>query len=631
MMSDWGDESTQIRALPFVGADRILVADGDLATRTWLREILAGHFVVEEVESGRHALERLATEPPRVLMVGAQLTDVSGAVLLTHAARHGLLSSHSGGPVTFALSDHTGASPEVDEQVVPIFFRLTQTLQPDRIRELLAQAIARLPHAEAKPPTEADAMRVRQVVEHAKRLAMQHDLKSSARTAIAAVVQLAGADRARCLYYDDETGALWSGLEDEDDLPLHAGIAAFAVRAKACVALPHAKHDPSYHQIVDDPAGGGDERIAVQPVADRDGRVHGVLIAIREAAHRPFGEDELRKLEALAEAWAPFIHQLAQAQAAEQVLEQHEDKNEVFRQEAIDHLVRRGQRGDVVRVHPGWVHAAYWLVVLFVLGAGGFIAFAQVHQYAEGPAVVRVTGRTDITALEGGTITALEVTPGQEVKEGQVLARLHDTEQAARLRAMNSEFERKLVAYLQSPADPAVRQSLASLVTEREKARAGVEARTFRAPRDGIVKEVHVANGQRIDAGKTILSIVDKGASEGMSVLAFLPGHERPRIKVGQQLRFTLPGYRGAKLALDVQAVSSEVIGGKDARDRYLGERFKESFPLDGSVVVVEGRLTHTTFEADNQTYELHDGMTGFAEVQLASKSMLETFLPGLR
>ncbi len=630
MNSDWGEESTQIRALPFVGADRILIADGDMMTRTWLREILAEQFGLEEVDNGRNALERLATEPPRVLIVGNQLLDVSGAVLLTHAARHGLLNAHTGGPVTFTVADLGNQSPVVDESVVPIFFRLGYTLQPDRVRELISQAIHRLPPQAQKPPDEARAMLMREVVEHAKRLGMAPDLKSSARSAIGAVVELLGADRARCLFYDDDNGMLWSELEEGSEFPASSGLAGFAVRAKASIVLQKAKQDPQYKPEVDDPAGSGAERILVQPVADRDARVQGVLIAVRSANKQPFGEPEIRKLAALAEAWAPFIHQLAQQQEAEHVLEKRDERNEVFRQEAIDHLVKRGQRGDVVRVHPGWIRSAYWMVLASVLALIGFTAIAQVSQYAEGPAAIRVTGRTDITALESGTITALEVQPGQAVTQGQVLARLHDTEQASRLRAINSEFERRLVAYLQSPADPAVRSALSSLVTERESARASVEARTFLAPHDGIVKELHVADGQRVEAGKTILSIVEKGAHEGMSLFVFLRGQDRPRIKVGQKMRFTLPGYRGAHVDLEVRAVSTEVMGGKDARDRYLGERYKDSFPIEGSVVVIEGAITATTFAADDETYELHDGMAGVAEVQLASRSVLETLIPGL-
>jgi multidrug efflux pump subunit AcrA (membrane-fusion protein) len=335
-------------------------------------------------------------------------------------------------------------------------------------------------------------------------------------------------------------------------------------------------------------------------------------------------------LEALADAWAPFIHQLALQQETDQLLEGAARRpNDLFRQEAIDHLVRRGHRGDVVRVHPGWVHAAYWLVVVFVLGGAAFTAVAQVHKWSEGAAVVRVTGRTEVATYEGGTITTLAVGPDQEVSAGQVLARLHDSEQAAILRAQSNEFERQLVAYLQTPGDPGVKQALASLVAARESARAKSEARVIRAPHDGVVKSLHVSQGQRVEAGRTILSLVERGAEEGISVYAFLPQADTSQIDAGQRLRFTIPGYRGAYVEAEVAAIS-EPMGAADARDRYLGDRFKDSVPIAGQVVVVEARLAAPTFTSDGKTYQLHDGMIGVAEVELESRSVLETLVPGL-
>jgi hypothetical protein len=81
-----------------------------------------------------------------------------------------------------------------------------------------------------------------------------------------------------------------------------------------------------------------------------------------------------------------------------------------------------------------------------------------------------------------------------------------------------------------------------------------------------------------------------------------------------------------------VRAVSSQVLGVTDARDLYLGDRFGDSVPFAGkqSVVVIEARVKSPKFEADGEQYELHDGMVGTAEVQLASKSVLETLVPGL-
>jgi len=114
-----------------------------------------------------------------------------------------------------------------------------------------------------------------------------------------------------------------------------------------------------------------------------------------------------------------------------------------------------------------------------------------------------------------------------------------------------------------------------------------------------------------------------------MSVYAFLPQSDTSQIEVGQRVRFTIPGYRGAYVELEVAAIS-DPMGAVDARDRYLGDRFKDSVPIAGQVVVVQGRLPTPTFESDGKTYQLYDGMIGVAEVELESRSVLHSLVPGL-
>src|SRR5439155_9844132 len=144
---------------------------------------------------------------------------------------------------------------------------------------------------------------------------------------------------------------------------------------------------------------------------------------------------------------------------------------------------------------------------------------------------VQFTGRHDLNARDAGTIASLDVVRGQRVARGQVVARLHDTEQVGQLRTLETEFESKLVAYLQSPSDPAVKQALGAIRSQRDSARLGVESRTIRAPHAGIVKEVVVRNGQRVEVGSVVASIVADPAAEGLKVIAFLPGRARPRLR----------------------------------------------------------------------------------------------------
>jgi len=627
------DDITHVRARVVLGADQILCADGDLEARVWLRSIVAGQFGLDEVDTGEAALERIAAGTARIVIIGRRLADMTGEELLARAA--GWLVPERRIPVTFLLADPTGETPEVDDTQIPVFYRLVRGMAPKRVCELLAQAAAKLPPL---PPREPDPALAALVAAHAKTIGAAAEPDDAARAAIAAVIELVGADRARCLYCDEDTGQVWSGADadtadtaDTADASVSAGLAGFAVRTVAGVVVPHAADDALYRAEIDNPGGTGRERLAVQPVAGPDGHVHAVLIAVRDEDRPPFTGAELDKLEALASAWAPYVLHMSMRVEADQILGDRLDRgpSDMFRQEAIVHLVRRGQRGDVVRVHPGWVRAAYWLVLGSLAAAFTYAAVAQVHQYAEGAAVVQFTGRSELIAHEAGTIASLDAERGQHVERGQVLARLHDAEQVGQLRTLETEFESKLVAYLQSPADPAVKQALGQIRSQRDSARLGVESRTIRAPQAGIVKEVLVRNGQRVEPGTVVLSIVEATSAEGLKVIAFLPGGERPRLRAHQPLRLTLPGYRGAHIASEVRAIS-EVLGAAEARARFLGNRLGDSLPLTGTVVVVEARLTSPEFEADGEMFQLHDGMIGQAEVQMQSRSLLESLIPGL-
>jgi multidrug efflux pump subunit AcrA (membrane-fusion protein) len=622
------EEITQVRARAMLGADQILLADADIEARVWLRQVVAGKFGLVEADTADAALTRIASGTARIVIVGRRLLDMSGEELLARAAQW--LVPERRPPMTFLLADGRGETAEVDDTKIPVFYRLVRGMEPRRVCELLAQAAAKLP---PQPPREPDPALAALVGEHVKAIGAEAEPDAAARAAIAAVIALVGADRARCLYCNDEAGQVWSGAgTDEAESSVSAGIAGFAVRSLSGVAVPHAADDALYRAEVDDPGGTGRERLAAQPVAGPDGHVHAVLIALREPGRPPFDHDELDRLEALASAWAPYIMQLSMRIEADEIIGDRLDRgpSDIFRQEAIMNLVRRGQRGDVVRVHPGWVRAAYWLVLISLAAALTYAALAHVNEYAAGAAVVQFTGRHDLNAREAGTIASLEVVRGQRVTRGQVVARLHDAEQVGQLRTLETEFESKLVAYLQSSSDPSVKQALGAIRSQRDSARISVESRALRAPDDGTVKEVLVRNGQRVEPGTLVLTLVDNAASEELQVIAFLPGDQRPRLSPHQPFRLTLPGYRDVHITTEVRAIS-EVLGAAEARARFIGDRIGDSLQLTGTVVAVEARLSSPEFESDGEKFQLHDGMIGRAEVQMQSRSLLQSLIPGLR
>ncbi len=83
---------------------------------------------------------------------------------------------------------------------------------------------------------------------------------------------------------------------------------------------------------------------------------------------------------------------------------------DVYREEALRHHVSAGERGDVLRVSERWMRCTYRLIALSLAGGFLYASLASVHEYAAGPAVVRLDGPTIGTdALRGHVVALLPV------------------------------------------------------------------------------------------------------------------------------------------------------------------------------------------------------------------------------
>jgi multidrug resistance efflux pump len=257
-----------------------------------------------------------------------------------------------------------------------------------------------------------------------------------------------------------------------------------------------------------------------------------------------------------------------------------------------------------------------------------FTLVARVHDYAEGPAVVRMGGRNDLTATADGTVSQVLSAPGERVEAGHLLVRFYGAREAAELQRIDREFELQLINRLRDPADAGAQQGLISLRAERELARSNLAEREVRAPVAGVVSDLRVRVGEHISPGQSLLSIV-RGESRP-SVVAFLPGQYRPLLKRGMPLRMEVQGYRYAYQHLTVDSVGDEVVGPAEAR-RYLGEGLGDSVQFSGPVVKVEAHLPSNTFEAEGKVRSYHDGMVAQAEVRIRSERVLVTLIPALK
>src|SRR5262249_12441637 len=104
---------------------------------------------------------------------------------------------------------------------------------------------------------------------------------------------------------------------------------------------------------------------------------------------------------------------------------------DIFRREALEHHTRPRHEGDMLRLSPSWTTWIYWLLIGIFVGGIAYAILGDVHEYATGPAVVRVEGKTDLTAKAPGVVASVEVQPGQRVSQGEVLARFYVAEETA--------------------------------------------------------------------------------------------------------------------------------------------------------------------------------------------------------
>ncbi|HEX9945530.1 MAG TPA: GAF domain-containing protein [Thermoanaerobaculia bacterium] len=585
------------------------------------------HLLV--ADSGAEALRLLAAHSVAVLALGEGVSSERARKLLEDA------ETAPGAAERVNLVLAGGPDPTLFQELIDrdrIFYLSQEPVPSADLIALLRSAAGRWRAAVLRGDEEErrEAAFARRLLAATQSIAAQRQPAGATRAAAEGVEDVAEADRGYCLIYDPATDTLWepprdADREEERRESAAVGLVSFVVRTGQPLAVERIGGDPRFDREADDPQAQGDERFAAVPVLGPDGRVLAVLAAVRTAEGRPFGEEDLRSLSLLAEQASPTFAQIRMAEA-------HADglpAAALFREEAVEHhQVGLRSEGDVLRVDPGWMRWTYRLLVAALVAGLLFSLLARVREYAAGPAVVRLGGRTDLTATGEGTVTQVDVAPGQRVEPGRLLVRFYGAREAAELARLDREFELQLINRLRDPSDAGAESALISLRAERELARARLAEREVRAPAAGVVSDIHVRPGQHIAPGQSLLSLArGQGKPE---VIAFVPGEYRPLLKPGMPLRLELQGYRYAYRHLIVDSVGDEVVGPAEAQ-RYLGAEIADAVQFTGPVVRVSARLASDTFEADGRVRRYHDGMLGRAEVRVRSERVLVALVPALK
>ena len=581
------------------------------------------------------ALELLGSRRIEVLCVGDRLQG-SAAKALLEAARGRFPEL---GTVNMVLT--AGPEPELFQELIDNdeLYYLSQQLPPRAdMRDILSSAVQhhRLP---ARQPVEAgdDMASLQSALELGRLLARESTPDRAFALTRQAIEQLVDADSAECLLYNPQDETLWTRQADTDEQRIEsaaAGLVSFVVRTGVPVNLEHVGQDPRYDPEADNDGGPPDQRFLAVPVSGNDQRRLAVVVALRQAGRVPFSDRDRISLQFLAEQIAPIFGRFAlQARLDELSERQHTafatEAGEVFRREALEHHNRGfDDQGNLLELSPSWTPWAYRLLLMVFVAAILYTVFGTVTEFATGVAVVRVDNRTEISATLAGTVTAVEVAPGDVVEAGQLLARFYGAQEIAELERIQNEFDLGLLDRLRKPADHSGERALSTLRAQKQLAEARLEARSIRAPPAGVVSDLRARPSQHLLPGQAIMSLTAEDPD--LSVVTLFPGHFRPLIQPGMALRLELQGYRFAYQYLVVETVGEEVLGPGEAR-RFLGSGIGDAVPLSGPVVFVHARLPSKSFESDGKIYDFHDGLQGTAEIEVRRDRILSTLIPGLK
>lgn len=300
----------------------------------------------------------------------------------------------------------------------------------------------------------------------------------------------------------------------------------------------------------------------------------------------------------------------------------------LFRTRAIEQAGELAEHADLLRLSPTWTRWAYWIIVAGAASAVAYVALARVDEWAQGPALVRVAGTTELTASFASTVESVAVEPGQQVEPGALLVTLTGDNEQAQLDRLEQEFDLQLARTLRDPSDLGARQSLVTLRVERDLARSRLAELSVRAPGAGVVEDVLVRPGQALSPGDQIATL--GGPDRTCAVWALLPGRYRPELLQGAEVRFNVNGYRYAQASTKLSSVGAHVLGPREIA-RYLGNEVAGSLALEGSTVIAKAELPTCTFTSDREVFRFHQGMSGTGDVQLRSDALWAVLFPDLR
>jgi HlyD family secretion protein len=172
----------------------------------------------------------------------------------------------------------------------------------------------------------------------------------------------------------------------------------------------------------------------------------------------------------------------------------------------------------------------------------------------------------DVSSITGGKITQLYRREGEEVRKGQILAKLEDTVQRARLQSARtihknaeSQYKRSLSLF-KSNSMPKI--ELEKAETAFAQARAGLEEADYmlseteiKAPLKGRILKRHAETGEIIAPGTPVFTVANLKTVE---VILYIPLPSLGKIKLGQKVEIKTDSYKNKIYTGKITTISNE-------------------------------------------------------------------------
>jgi len=196
---------------------RVLVASSDGAAAGWLSAALGDGYDVGAASRPESVLSSLDVGRTHVMVLGAGSAQTLARLREADSASV---------PILVVDTD--------DDPAPDIFYVLDRRMEPSDVRALIDAAAGRRVPSQAAPAgisSRDEAANVQRIMELARPLALQKNLRGAAGVVIGATEALLDADRAYCLFYDADDGSLWS--EDENPVQTTAARGIFRRRRRS--------------------------------------------------------------------------------------------------------------------------------------------------------------------------------------------------------------------------------------------------------------------------------------------------------------------------------------------------------------------------------------------------------------